>query len=160
MGTISASTGTRQFTAGLKPTEAGTLLGYVHLPARAELVRHARELVRLVLRSNGAASSAADDTVLIISELVTNVVRYCDAALDPIAVITLSRLDASLQIEVHDPNPSLPTHRMPDSGEEYGRGLTIIDALSDRWGHDVTSEGKRMWCELTAWPSETADRTP
>ena len=145
---------------GLGSDEFGMLLGYVRLPARAELVRDAREFVRLVLRSGSAKSSVVEDVELIVSELVTNVVQYCARIPSPTAVLKVSRLDASLRIEVHDPFRFVPAQRTPSADDEGGRGLTIVDALSDRWGHEATAQGKFVWCELTAWPDETADQSP
>lgn len=149
----------RQASMDLGLDEADTLLGYVRLRARAELVRNAREFVCLIMRSHGAASDAVDDAELIVSELVTNVVRHCGRTLGPVAVVELTKIGTLLRIEVYDASPLVPVQRTTDSGEEYGRGLTIVAALADQWGHDVTSEGKCVWCELTAWPGETSGET-
>jgi hypothetical protein len=51
----------------------------------------------------------------------------------------------------HDPHtPDLSAYIDPESiVEEYGRGLTVIGALSDRWGHDRYHDHSVWWAELT-----------
>ena len=159
MAITSESLRTGQSVEDFRPDVAGTLLGYLRLPARGEIVRHARGFVRLALASSDALSGAIDDAELIVSELVTNVVRHGISAAKPVAALVLSRADALLRIEVHDANHHMPVQRTPGSADEQGRGLTIVRALSERWGRDVTRDGKRVWCELTAWLDETTDQT-
>jgi serine/threonine-protein kinase RsbW len=40
----------------------------------------------------------------------------------------------------------------PESGDVGGRGLVIVQALSDRWGVQVTDSGKTVWCEFAPGP--------
>ena len=50
---------------------------------------------------------------------------------------------------VLDPSDIAPVLRMPDRNEEAGRGLQMVDALSDVWGWSpVTGRGKAVWAIL------------
>ena len=62
---------------------------------------------------------------------------------------------------VLDPSDIAPVLRMPDRNEEAGRGLQMVDALSDVWGWSpVTGRGKAVWailfCALSRRPHGTA----
>jgi hypothetical protein len=57
--------------------------------------------------------------------------------------------DAEVMCAVLDPSDSAPVLRMPDRNEEAGRGLQMVDALSDVWGWSpVTGRGKAVWAIL------------
>jgi hypothetical protein len=50
---------------------------------------------------------------------------------------------------VLDPSDRAPVLRAPDRNEEAGRGLQMVDALSDVWGWSpVTGRGKAVWAIL------------
>jgi hypothetical protein len=50
---------------------------------------------------------------------------------------------------VLDPSDTAPVLRVPDRNEEAGRGLQMVDALSDVWGWSpVTGRGKAVWAIL------------
>jgi DNA-binding GntR family transcriptional regulator len=144
-----------QVRPALEPDEGGTLLGCLRVHARPELVQFSRLFVRLALGTDELVANALDSAMLIVSELVTNVVRHNDWDLEPVAVVAMSRLARTLRIEVHDSEPSLPKPRDADEDAVSGRGLLVVEGLSDRWGADSTPDGKFVWCELTAWLSET-----
>ncbi|MDN3057471.1 ATP-binding protein [Streptomyces sp. SRF1] len=82
---------------------------------------------------------------LLISELVTNAVRYGEA--DEIG-FSLSCWRGELRIEVSDGSPGHPTVKRPNPGEECGRGMLIIDALAKNWGTSL--DGTRTWCTIAA----------
>ncbi|GAA4206912.1 hypothetical protein GCM10022252_69810 [Streptosporangium oxazolinicum] len=83
---------------------------------------------------------------LLTSELVTNALRH---AWGPIR-LTISYRDGTLRCEVGDANPALPSPRDAREDDEGGRGLQLIDMLSDHWGSDRTPMGKVSWFELAA----------
>jgi anti-sigma regulatory factor (Ser/Thr protein kinase) len=92
----------------------------------------------------------ADDAALIVSELITNA---ADASMvlperPPIALRLLAS-EKSLVIEVwdHSPLDLEPSEADPDA--ECGRGLTVVAALSDRWGSKRTGHRRKVvWAEL------------
>ena len=122
----------------------------------------ARGFVTSVLESWGM-SMLADITELIASELTTNVVqaatdedgkpRYDDAGSLPLVWLRLLSDRVQLLIEVWDNIPDVlgaPVVQHPDELDESGRGLEIVDTLSDEWGweHVPGWNGKRVWAVL------------
>ncbi|MFE5733258.1 SpoIIE family protein phosphatase [Streptomyces sp. NPDC056528] len=86
-------------------------------------------------------------TELVVSELVTNAVRYAGG---PIG-LRLIRGDV-LVCEVNDPSNTQPRLRRARWSDEGGRGLFLIAQLTTRWGSRYTRSGKTIWTEqpLTA----------
>ncbi|MFI8347949.1 SpoIIE family protein phosphatase [Streptomyces sp. NPDC085596] len=81
-------------------------------------------------------------TELILSELVTNAIRY---GRGPIGVRLLR--GRSLICEVSDGTTTSPHLRYAASTDEGGRGLFLVAQLSDRWGTRYTPTGKIIWAE-------------
>ncbi|MET7720714.1 ATP-binding protein [Streptomyces mirabilis] len=105
----------------------------------------ARRLVEFALDSWGLPG-LTEDATLIVSELVANAVRHARA--DWIRV-TVSRVgDRRVRLAVVDKSRVLPQLRTPGLEDVRGRGLHLIDELSDRWGTDPLPWGKRVWAEL------------
>jgi serine phosphatase RsbU (regulator of sigma subunit) len=80
---------------------------------------------------------------LLVSELVTNAVRYAQGKIGLRLV-----LEGGLVCEVLDDSAALPRLRHPDDEDERGRGLQVVSQLSQRWGARRTASGKVVWCEL------------
>ncbi|MFF7215121.1 ATP-binding protein [Streptomyces sp. NPDC008238] len=87
----------------------------------------------------------ADTVELLVSELVTNALRH---ARGPVR-LNLRVQEARLRCEVEDVSPRAAVRRVADSEAEGGRGMEILDLLSDAWGSDRTATGKTTWFELT-----------
>ncbi|WP_078883710.1 SpoIIE family protein phosphatase [Streptomyces sp. NRRL S-340] len=85
---------------------------------------------------------AAFTTELILSELVTNAIRYGST---PIRVRMLR--DTALICEVFDSSSTSPHLRYAASTDEGGRGLFLVAQLADRWGTRYTPTGKVIWAE-------------
>ncbi|MGW2786211.1 SpoIIE family protein phosphatase [Streptomyces populi] len=81
-------------------------------------------------------------TELILSELVTNAIRYGNG---PITVRML--LDRALICEVFDGSSTSPHLRYAATTDEGGRGLFLVARLTDRWGTRYTPGGKVIWAE-------------
>ncbi|GHJ35544.1 SpoIIE family protein phosphatase [Streptomyces sp. TS71-3] len=81
-------------------------------------------------------------TELVVSELVTNAVRYAWA---PIRVRLLR--DQVLICEVSDPSNTQPRLIRAEATDEGGRGLFIVAQCTTRWGARYTSQGKTIWTE-------------
>ena len=91
-----------------------------------------------------------DDAETLVSELLTNAVK---ASWSPHGAGLLAlRLLADRQrllIEVWDQSPADPQPRAADDESESGRGFTVIEALSHRWGFRRVSVARKVvWCEL------------
>jgi anti-sigma regulatory factor (Ser/Thr protein kinase) len=85
-----------------------------------------------------------DDAKLLISELVTNALRYGEGKeIDFRLVITAH----GLLITVNDGSSQRPRLSVVGDTNETGRGLFIVAALADDWG--VSPDGTTTWCMLT-----------
>jgi anti-sigma regulatory factor (Ser/Thr protein kinase) len=92
----------------------------------------------------------AGDAEMIVSELITNAIE-ASALLPERPPVSLRLLLAgeSLVIEVWDHSPRDLEPREADADDECGRGLTVVAALSERWGWERTgSQSKVVWAEL------------
>ncbi|MDA5282927.1 ATP-binding protein [Streptomyces sp. NPDC054904] len=126
-------------------------------PAEPGAVRTARHAVRGTLRSWGL-DSVGDVTVLLVSELVTNSLRYASG---PIGVRLVRRKPAAgdtvggdaLLVEVSDPLPDPPRAKVAQPDDEGGRGLHLVAVSAQRWGTRHGKSGKTVWFEL-ALPGE------
>ncbi|MGP3989111.1 SpoIIE family protein phosphatase [Streptomyces sp. 3N207] len=95
-------------------------------------------------------TEAAFATELIVSELVTNALRYGTAP------VTLRLIhDSTLICEVSDGSSTAPHLRRARVLDEGGRGLLLVAQLSECWGSRQTPTGKTIWAEqsLPAEPS-------
>jgi anti-sigma regulatory factor (Ser/Thr protein kinase) len=93
----------------------------------------------------------ADDSTMIVSELVTNATD-ASVMLPERPPVTLRLLaDANcLVIEVWDQSPGDPAPREADADDECGRGLAVVAALSTRWGFERTGYRRKVvWAEIT-----------
>ncbi|MFE7889736.1 SpoIIE family protein phosphatase [Streptomyces sp. NPDC057412] len=87
---------------------------------------------------------AAFTTELILSELVTNAIRY---GRSPIGLRLLRDHDG-LICEVADGTSTSPHLRRATFTDEGGRGLFLVAQMSRRWGTRYTDRGKIIWAEL------------
>jgi PAS domain S-box-containing protein len=85
---------------------------------------------------------AAFVTELVVSELVTNAIRYGDS---PIQLRLIH--DRMLICEVSDSSSTAPHLRRARVLDEGGRGLLLVAQLTERWGTRQTAAGKTIWCE-------------
>ncbi|MCZ4602778.1 SpoIIE family protein phosphatase [Streptomyces sp. Lzd4kr] len=80
---------------------------------------------------------------LVVSELVTNAIRYGQ----PPVQLRLIR-DTSLICEVSDGSSTAPHLRRARTFDEGGRGLLLVAQLTQRWGTRHRADGKTIWAEL------------
>jgi hypothetical protein len=126
--------------------------------------RLARGFIGVVLKAWGL-TELADVTELLVSELTANVVRastgpdgnprYDNEGKLPLLWVRLLSDHFRIMIEVWDNLPpaiGTPVVRHPGPDEESGRGLEMIDVLSEDWGWESVPgwKGKRVWAVLLA----------
>lgn len=90
-------------------------------------------------------SEASFTTELVVSELVTNAIRYGS---HPIR-LRLIHDAATLICEVSDSSHTAPHLRRARTFDEGGRGLLLVAQLTERWGSRHTPDGKTIWAELS-----------
>ncbi|WP_193504127.1 SpoIIE family protein phosphatase [Streptomyces coeruleorubidus] len=111
------------------------------LPPDPAAVARARRMAGEQLTAWGLAE-AEFTTELIVSELVTNALRYGGAPIE----LRLIR-DSALICEVSDGSSTAPHLRRARVFDEGGRGLLLVAQLSERWGSRQTPTGKTIWAE-------------
>jgi anti-sigma regulatory factor (Ser/Thr protein kinase) len=118
----------------------------VWLPSSLEPAATARRLARsVVLRQWALPAHRAENTVLLVSELVGNAVRHTGARTFGLRML---RRRGRVRIEVRDPSRALPCLMPVHELDTSGRGLLLVDKLSDRWGVDLLPVGKITWFEM------------
>jgi anti-sigma regulatory factor (Ser/Thr protein kinase) len=91
-------------------------------------------------------SRLASNAELIVSELVTNAVQASRAMRHAAVRIWLVSDRERVVVFVWDASPQLPVLADPDEDAENGRGLLLVEAVSERWGHfGYGSGGKVVW---------------
>ena len=154
-----AASGARQRTPGLASTD------WTCFPRIAQRtpgldtrsVGTARDFCLSTMRRWGVRDRG-DDVAVVVSELLTNALRHAvpqaQAQAGPGAAarnrwpvrLGLVQPGHFVLCAVADPSPRLPEPKEPDYLAESGRGLHVIDALSDRWGCTAPTEaGKVVW---------------
>ncbi|MFI7346821.1 SpoIIE family protein phosphatase [Streptomyces sp. NPDC049936] len=121
------------------PTES---VGDWTLPREPRSVGRARELARAQLL-DWDMEPLVDTTELLVSELVTNALRYGEGE-----IRLRLLLDRTLVCEVWDSGLVQPRRRRARDTDEGGRGLQLVGLLSAAWGSRRTPRGKTVWFEL------------
>ncbi|WP_328877480.1 SpoIIE family protein phosphatase [Streptomyces sp. NBC_00299] len=113
------------------------------IPADPALVAPIRKQVleQLDIWNLSEASFTAE---LVVSELVTNAIRY---GIHPIR-LRLIHDARTLICEVSDTSHTAPHLRRAKTFDEGGRGLLLVAQLTQRWGSRHTADGKTIWAEI------------
>lgn len=153
---------------GLPPTSPTSVSRTVTcaLTARYESVKGARDFTKAAL-CRWELSEQFDNVALVVSELVTNALRHAlpshhPGCLDPVVRLHLMYWPSRLVCAVRDPSETRPVpggtvNGEPDSSAESGRGLCLVEAVSDNWGWYPlagTLRGKVVWA-LFDLPAKT-----
>lgn len=127
---------------GIAPSD----VAYWYLDPKAQTAGQARRLARRALARWGL-DELTDQLELLVSEVVTNAVRYAERPI----TLRLLRTDV-LRCEVGDDVPQLPRLRQARPSDEGGRGLYLVNRMARRWGATRLSMGKVVWFELSMPP--------
>ncbi|MGA5166529.1 MULTISPECIES: SpoIIE family protein phosphatase [Streptomyces] len=107
-----------------------------------EAVGRARALATGQVDAWGLDGELSFTTELVVSELVTNAIRYASGPIQ----LRLIR-DRTLICEVSDTGHTSPHLRRAGSDDEGGRGLFLIAQMTQQWGTRYTPTGKTIWAE-------------
>ena len=105
---------------------------------------HARTFLRR-MHCRAHQTRVLDDALLLVSELVTNAVRH---GAPPITMHVACDHNTGMTVRVSDTNPAPPTGGTADHEQESGRGVGLVDLLSDDWGVEAAEAGKAVWFRL------------
>ncbi|MGY3336027.1 anti-sigma regulatory factor (Ser/Thr protein kinase) [Streptomyces filamentosus] len=108
--------------------------------------RHMRRILRMFLTRWGL-DQVADSAELALTELVANVVRHVPGRRCSVLIL---REPHGLRVEVAD-GVAGPLHAKVAAPEaEGGRGLVLVEGVTDRWGVEEKGDGKTVWFECDA----------
>jgi serine/threonine-protein kinase RsbW len=111
----------------------------------AEEVRNVRDFVGRFI----SGCSAADDVVLLASELATNAVLHTASGAGGKFYVFVYAEDACIRVEVHDLGSATePAVRDCDAPGESGTGLRLVENIADRWGFHGGQHGRVVWFEV------------
>ncbi len=103
-------------------------------------VRRARRLIRDVVSDAGGDADAAE---LLTAELATNAVMHASTTF----TIRWERHSSDIRVEVMNHAPEMIVALMVAT-DDQGRGLAIVDQLSQAWGVETKPDSKSVWFEL------------
>jgi len=111
--------------------------------------RHELRNVRRFFAQLVQGRPAADDAVLLASELATNAVVHTASGDGGKICVVVQVEDKRLRVEVHDDgSATAPVVRQCATATESGLGLGLVEMLSERWGHDGGPSGRTVWFEM------------
>jgi anti-sigma regulatory factor (Ser/Thr protein kinase) len=113
-------------------------------PHAVSSVSQARRYVTGAL--DDLAPEVLESVALMVSELATNACKHANTEF----VVAIEQHGNQIRVEVTDGGGGEPVPRSPSSDELTGRGLRIVEALSDDWGVvRGDGPGKTVWFSLT-----------
>jgi anti-sigma regulatory factor (Ser/Thr protein kinase) len=123
--------------------------GATEYPATPAAVTDAR--LHVARELDGMPADVVETVALLVSELATNSVRHAAAGF----TLAVERTPDRIRVAVTDAGPGRPEKRSPDPVEASGRGLMIVEALSDAWGTTPApgGAGKTVWFEIATAPA-------
>ncbi|MEB3964488.1 SpoIIE family protein phosphatase [Streptomyces kunmingensis] len=116
--------------------------------------------------SAGLSDRLTDDTVVALSELVTNAVVHAGTSVDLLCRLEEAAVDGTpggVVIEVTDHHPARAVrsrqNSRPSELPEFGRGLHLVASLAEAWGITYRPGTKTVWARLPAEAAEVASDT-
>ena len=119
----------------------------VRLATGPAAAAEARRRVRAAIQS-WQVPVDPDTAILLTSELVTNAVRHEAGQGAQAVVLAIVCSRGRLRVDVHDTSCSLPAVAEVPADAETGRGLLLVETLSDEWGFYRTAAGKAVYFML------------
>jgi anti-sigma regulatory factor (Ser/Thr protein kinase) len=141
---LSDMTSQRVFFPATAAQAAARGRGRLRLSDGRTAAAEARTFVRAVLGAWQADALALQDAVVVASELASNAVQHGGG--DP--VLELLRRDDRVVVRVGDEQSGLPRRQPHDPSASRGRGLLIVEAMAQAWGHERDAGRTWVWAEL------------
>jgi hypothetical protein len=97
-------------------------------------------------------SGVGDAVELLLTELITNVIIHARTEFE----VRLAPVGPGVRVEVDDGIPTMPVAGILTAAALSGRGLTLVQSMSTRWGaHPNTTGGKTVWFEVAPGATES-----
>ncbi|MFJ3877551.1 ATP-binding protein [Streptomyces sp. NPDC090077] len=127
----------------------------VELQALPSRIGQVRRIVSAQLR-HWQLDPLIDRAALGVTELLSNVHRHAQP--DKVCTVEIELRLGRLTVSVHDSDPRLPVRRAAGDLETSGRGLALVEAVSEAWGARQRPDGpgKVVWFSLRAAPAPVA----
>lgn len=110
-----------------------------------EAAKDARRFVEAGLRDHGCTEETVEIVTLLTSEVATNAVVHARTDF----LVRLKLREERVRVEVDDEGMGAAVLTYAEPDDARGRGLSIVDALADRWGDEHRPGGRhRVWFEL------------
>jgi anti-sigma regulatory factor (Ser/Thr protein kinase) len=114
------------------------------LRAHPDSASTARDFVSVYLRAHGF-EYLVDDVQLVVSELATNAVNHAKTPF----TLTLCLREGLIHLDLADEGDGLPVVATPTEQDTNGRGLMLVERLSDEWGSTRRGDGtKNVWASF------------
>ncbi|MET8142108.1 ATP-binding protein [Sphaerisporangium sp. NPDC005288] len=120
-------------------------MGVTDLTCSPESVAKAREYVRGKL---GTGHPALDDVTLLVSELVTNALVHSNSRDGGSVTLALADCYDRIHVDVVDAGGDTVPCVRGDALGEGGRGLMLVELLSQGWGVYEDDAGRTVWCQV------------
>jgi anti-sigma regulatory factor (Ser/Thr protein kinase) len=123
------------------------------LESDARSAGHARHFLRDQLATWKVDPDVVDGAQLCLSELVTNAIMHAGTTSELMVhledgVLTVVVRDVGATARPGVPATYLPVPEDDDPLRVFGRGLTLVDAIADRWGSEQDAYGTTAWFAL------------
>ncbi|MCX4919947.1 ATP-binding protein [Streptomyces sp. NBC_00687] len=122
------------------------------LTASMETFSAVRQLTLSMPLGHEVTPDLAEKTALVVSELMGNAKRATPDSEAARLIVEVSVTATGLEVSVHDAAPGQPTRRdvpLDDAEATAGRGLALLDVLTDYWTVEPSSLGKKIRCHLS-----------
>ncbi|MEU9288760.1 ATP-binding protein [Streptomyces sp. NPDC048275] len=117
------------------------------------LGKHAGDVRRLLMKHLARWDwlDVINDTLLVANEVFVNAVEHGSQRETDTVSVEVDCTADTLRVAITDSSRSLPRPRVASGFAVGGRGLALVEALSDRWGADLTQDGsgKQVWFTLS-----------
>jgi len=115
------------------------------LPPRLEAATQARRHVRQKLVA-WELDDLVDPVVLLTSEVVTNALLHAGTVI----TVAVRRDGQGVRVEVGDGSGVQPVQRRRSTTATTGRGVQLLESVSDGWGSTAAGEGKLVWFRVVS----------
>ena len=113
----------------------------VHLGPDVSSLGEGRRFVEKTLREWNVDEETIEPVMLVANELIANAIVHAHSS----PVVSLEEAGDDLLLRVADEGGGLAVTPRSTPGDDGGRGLLLVEALSDRWGVDASESGKTVW---------------
>jgi serine/threonine-protein kinase RsbW len=123
----------------------------LRVPAQASSAATVRQRISDDLLAAGVHTTVVADAILVATELLSNALRHARALNDDELLVSWELVAGAVSIRVTDGGGLAQPHvRHPAPVETNGRGLSIVETLSEEWGVEQDTATATVWARLRA----------